>query len=63
MRLRCDLDIEDSEPIFFRTAHHLMIIRHHNKFGLKKWLSGSGDTERTRSETRSELRTDKVIAI
>ena len=36
-----------------------MIIHHHIKFGLKKkWLSGSGDAERTGSDTRTELQMD-----
>ena len=36
-----------------------MIIHHHTKFGLKIWLSGSGNIERTRSDTRAELQTDR----
>ena len=35
---------------FFCMTHHLMILHHHSKFG-KRWLSGSGDTEWTRSDT------------
>ena len=34
----------------FRMTHCLMIIHHLTKFG-KKWLSGSGDTEQTQSDT------------
>ena len=47
-------------------THRLVIIYHHTKFG-KKFLSGSGDMERTQSYTGTELemdrRMDKVIAI
>ena len=35
-----------------------MIIHQHTKFG-KKCLSGSGDTEWTRSDTQTELQTDR----
>ena len=35
---------------FFCMTYHLMILHHHSKFG-KRWLSGSGDTEWTRSDT------------
>ena len=42
---------------FFRMTHCLIIIHLHTKFG-KKWLSGSGDTERTRSDSRTGLQTD-----
>ena len=41
----CDLDIEDSEPIFYMT--HCLVKHHHSNFG-KKLLSNSGDTERIR---------------
>ena len=47
---------------FFHMAHHLVTIHHHIKFG-KKWLSSSGDTERTRSDTWTGLQKDKVIPI
>ena len=40
-------------------THRLMIIHHHTKSGCKKWLSGSGDIERTRSDTRTELQMDR----
>ena len=49
LNLRCDLDIEDSEPIFLHdTSPH--DIHHNTKFG-KKWLSASGNTELTQSDT------------
>ena len=42
----------------FRMTHCLMIIHHLTKFG-KKWLSGSGDIKRNRSDTQTELQMDK----
>ena len=42
---------------FFRVTHRLMIIHHYTKFG-KKWFRGLGDTERTWSDTQTELQTD-----
>ena len=39
-----------------------MIIHNNTKFG-KNWLSVSGDTERTQSDTRTKLQTDKVISM
>ena len=42
----------------FCMSHRLVIMHHHNKFG-KKWLSVSGDTERTWSDTRTELQRDR----
>ena len=43
----CDLALEDSNNTTTIPS-----------FG-KKWLSGSGDIERTRSDTRAELQTDR----
>ena len=39
---------------FFSVTHCLMIIHYHTKFG-KKWLSSSGDTEQTQSDTLTFL--------
>ena len=57
---RCDLGIKDSEPIFLHDTsprdntppYPVLYIK------TKNGLSGSGDTERTRSDTRTELQTD-----
>ena len=44
---------------FFCMTHCLVIIHHHTKFVFVfKWLSGSGDTERTQLDTHTELQTD-----
>ena len=42
---------------FFIMTHCFMTIHHQNKFG-QKWVSGSGDIVRTRSDTRTGLQTD-----
>ena len=39
-------------------THHVMIIHHHTRFG-KKWLSGSEDISRTRSDTWRKYHQDK----
>ena len=43
---------------FFCKTHRLVVVHHHTKSG-KKWLSGSGDTEWTRSDTWTELQMDR----
>ena len=41
-------------------THRFMIIHHYTKFGIKKkWLSGSGDTERTGLDRQTELQMDR----
>ena len=58
----CDLDIEDSAPIFPRdTSPHENTPPYkfdHTKFGEKKWLSNSGDIQQTRSDTTTDRQMD-----
>ena len=45
---------------FLCMTHRLMIIHHHTKFGEKNRMNGSGNTVRTRSDTRTDGQTVTV---
>ena len=58
-------DIDDREPVFFSFFFFcpticFLIIHHNTKFGLK-WLSGSGDIVRTKSDTWTGWQMNRCI--